>query len=150
MLLYQNKKEIKRCKTQRPLGVRLHWEEQLYKPELMRGRGWGCRVLTDGRGETQGSEQRVVIRPGHLAKARGAPGQPWIINPMTGTADSEEHRHTQKRSRVNHPSRWSPNQDGRTSKDSRPDQRVRGATHPSTDRHRRKLFWKMALKPHRY
>lgn len=34
--------------------------------------GWGGGCLTDGRRKTQGSEQRVVIRPGHLARARRA------------------------------------------------------------------------------
>lgn len=65
--------------------------QQLYKPELnqecelqsgrgrrgKRGERHGCTVvegfLTDGRREARGSEQRVVIRPGHLAKAQRAP-----------------------------------------------------------------------------
>lgn len=61
---------------------------------------------------------------------------PWLINPLTGAPDTEELCHKQKKSKVNHPSLHSPNHDGRTSKDLRPNQRVSGALSPAQIRKR--------------
>lgn len=61
-------------------GALLHlevvWQLKLYSERGGGGGGSGVGAglcLTDGRRKTYGSEQRVVIRPGHLATARRAP-----------------------------------------------------------------------------
>lgn len=124
-------------------GASLHPKlvQQLYKPGLNKSRvpallwegkegggSWSRRgCLTDGLRVTQGSEQRVVIRPGHWSQGLACPEQPSLINPLTGALDSEEHQPTQKGRGVNQPSHRPSNQDGRTSTDLSPNQRVSNA-----------------------